>query len=701
MANKRVSELASITAPDLNFADLLLISDISRHESMKLQLSDLNSFLLMNGRLTGSLLGTASYAITCGSASYAPFISASYANTSSWSRNAITASAINFVTLTSKSASWASASLSASYSRTASYLVNGVISMSNGWSTINVNGVISSDSSINSTRGFALITALPPPFMVTSIVIDNNQNINGRSIFATAGFTGSLQGSSSYTTTTSTLRNTTMSIDAQGNIDGGSVGGSISISGIIANDLVQLGNDGTIHAGHGYFESDAWGNVNARSITSSLQGTASYALVAGSTQNVIHDYGMFLATSQSISSSQIDLLAVTPTFGGLKTTNVEAYGTVIVSFTSSASPTDGVVELVIVDRQYGYTHSLDASPICANMGGSSTISGTLKYPFTLRGEADLSGLYAVYVTASQGVFIEPSRTARFQFTSESDQILVSSAEPMIFYSSPNNVIMSWSSSLHPADVYFGSSSQVIFSGSNDVTELLVYPSTVNTLQYTWTLGSATKIIVDNNPGLTYLGGIPSGCITMSAANCGLTELPLMANSSIGYLNVPNNTIIAILSLPASMSYLDISNNFYVALPFFMPSGMQVLKADGTGITSTPYGLSDNLISMSFANCPRLTSWLSPAFPSSLKYFDANNSPLTNTPFTMPTGLVYVNVEACSMGATVIGNIVSGLVFNAQNDGYLNILNNPASESAFNINANITTLRNTYGWTVVS
>lgn len=71
MANKRISELAPITAPELDFADLLLLSDITAYESKKLQLGDLGNFLLLGGKLTGSLLGTSSYAVWAGTSSFA------------------------------------------------------------------------------------------------------------------------------------------------------------------------------------------------------------------------------------------------------------------------------------------------------------------------------------------------------------------------------------------------------------------------------------------------------------------------------------------------------------------------------------------------------------------------------------------------------------------------------------------------------
>lgn len=643
MANKRVSELAPITAAELDFVDLLLLSDVTAHESKKLQLSDLSNFLLLDGRLTGSLFGTASYAYNSGTSSYTlnapiPSIvpSASYL--------------IYTPGMSNGTASYALAALSASYALGSSYCITASYAL-----TSSVQMVYSSAfADYARTASYLLLTP------------------------------GSTNGSASYALTASYVLNTQVSTSY-------AASSSWAWNAITASraDTAALADTASLVKTASYL---AFSGVS--------NGTASYALVAGTINNVTQDYGIYSATTQSRASSQIDLLAVTPALGGLKTTTVEAYGTIVISFTSSASPTDGDIELVVVDRQYGYTHSLDASPVYAWIGGPNPISGTLKYPFTLRGQADLYGLYEVYVTASNGVFIESSRTTKFKFTSESDQVLVSSAEPMNFYSYPENVIMAWSSSLYPANVYYGSASQIVFSGSNDVTELRVFPSTVAILQYTWTLGGAEKIFVDDNAGLTYLGGIPSSCVTVSAANCGLTEIPLLASSSVGYLNVPNNTIVANLSLPASMSYLDVSNNFYVSLPITMPAGMNTLKADGVGMTYTPYGLPNSLVSMSVARCSLLTSWLAPSFPTSLGYFDANNSPLINAPYTAPVGLLYVNIATCSLSSTIVGSIANSLDTNGLSNGYFAFLNNPGSASAFNITTYVNNLRGK-GWTVVA
>ena len=567
MANKRVSELAPITAPNLDFGDLLLLSDISAHESKKLQLSELSSYILIEGsiktkaitpnsKITNDLVGTASYAMQALSASYAPCISASYAKTSSWAYNVSTAS-------------YAMAALSASYSLSSSYCI---------------------------TASYALTSSVQ---LVYSSAFADYARTASYLLF----IPGSTNGTASYALTASHCLE------------------AAQVSTSYANTSSWAWNAITAsYVDSAFFATTAsYANVASFLEFNGIpNGTASYAVTAGSINNALQDFGIYNAITQSVSSSQLDLVAITPALGGLKTTIVEAYGTITVPFSSLTGATDGDIELFVIDRAYGFSQSLDVSPLYALVGGTSTISGALKYPFTLCGEAKLYGLYEVYVTASNGVYIEPSRTTRFKISSTCEELLVSTAEPMQFRSYPNNATMLYSSSLHPGVAYQGSASQVIFSGSLDVIELLVPPATVNILQYTWTLMGLTKLVVDDNPGLTYFGGLPSGCVSASAANCGLTELPLMASSSISYLNVPNNTIVSNLSLPPSMTYLNVNNNYYVAFPIALPLSLSVLLADGTGITYTPYGVPDTLITMSFANCLRLTSWLAPSFPSSLK-----------------------------------------------------------------------------------
>lgn len=638
MSNKRVSELAQISISDMDDADLLLISDVNHQESKKLTLGDLGKFLLNNGFLTASIYGTSSYALQAATASYVGPHSASYSPTSSWAFNAITAS----YTSTTATASF---SLTSSYIATASYalasLAQSVLSASFAGNAISASFLAFDPLVSNGTASYAM--------KALSLV--------------------SSQVSASYASTASYA----------------------SYSAVTAQALQSNTADTA-----SFVQTASYLAFNGVP-----NGTASYAIYAASIPNVRQDFGTFFANTQSILSSQLDLVSVTPTFGGQQATNFEAYGTVDVPFTSS-NPASGRIEMFVLDRATGYSQSLDFSPVYINIGSSTTaVSGTMRFPFTLRGEAPLYGLYKVYVTASYNeVFFDTSRTMKYKITSTSDQLSVQAAEPTLFSSYPSNVIMLYSSSLHPGVAYQGSASQVIYSGSQDATALTIPAGTINNLYYTWTLNGLVTMSVDNNPGLTDLGGIPTSCVSMSAANCGLTYLPDMSVGSLKYLNVPGNNIVANLTFPISMSYINIAGNYYANLPTQIPAGLTVLIADGIGSSNTPYIMPDTLISTSFNSCPNLTSWIPFALPANIKYINTSGSPLGTFPSVMPSNLLYIDVSYCSLSASYISNIANGLVSNGLSNGIFSFINNPASESAFNITTNVNTLISR-GWTVIS
>ena len=380
MDNKRVSELSPITAPQLDFADLLLLSDISAHESKKLQVGDLKNFLLLYGLLTGSILGTASYAMNAATASYFPAVSASYSKTSSWAYNVNTSS-------------YALSTLSSSYSQ------NSLFSTTSSYALTSSVELVYSSSFSNYARTASYLLLIPgQPNGAASYALTASSALNANNLSLRAG--------------------NLMQITSSGAVGIQSIGDNISIAAD-GNVYLSSGIDGDgvyLSAGTELFvggrlaiDQNATSSYAKRALSVSLvdtasflafngvsNGTASYALVAGSTLNVIKDYGIFAAMSQSVSSSQLDMMTVTPSLGGTKTTIVEAYGTIVVPFTSSGGPTNGNIELIVVDRQYGYLQSLDSSIIYSSIGGSSTsISGTLKYPFTLCGDAKLYGLYEV------------------------------------------------------------------------------------------------------------------------------------------------------------------------------------------------------------------------------------------------------------------------------------------------------------------
>ena len=636
--------MAQITVSEMVLEDLLLISDVNAHESKKLTLGDLSTFLLDEGFLTGSLHGTASYALFAATASYVGPHSSSYAPTASWALNVATSS----YTLTSVTASYA---ITASYIATASYAL---VSLAQS--------VFSASFAGNAqTASFLAFDPTAPTG-------------NGTASYAlTASFVALSQTSASYALSASYAPYSDFAAQA-----------SNSYTANIANTASFV-----LTASYLAFDPTApTGN-----------GTASYAMFAANLIAQTIDYGVFSAITQSVSQSQLDFVTIQSSLGGVQATTVEVFGTAMIQFTSSASPTNGYIELFVVNRDSGHSQSIDASPVYWYGGGSAAISGTLKYPFTLCGTAELIGNYEFYVTASHGAFIENSRLTKFRVSSEADTVAVSSGEPMSFYTYPSNAILLYSSSFNPGVAYQGSSSQVIFSGSNDVTELLVPPNTLNYMYYTWTLSNLTKLTTTGNTSLIELQGVPAGIISMSVSSCNLPSLPDLSYTSLLYLDCSSNNLNGTPLLPVSMSYFKCSNNSNLTLPTSMPEGLRTFIGDNLFITHTPSYFPNTLQTMSLSNCNNLNSWNSPTLPSSLAYFDCNSSQLTVIP-PIPTPCVYLNISNAQFVPNSIGNICAGLVTNGQSNGTFNFFNNPNSASAPGIAANIVTLASR-GWTVIS
>ena len=137
----------------------------------------LNSLNVTSG-VTGSLLGTSSYATQALSSSYygGSVTSASFASTASYYGGSVT------------SASYASVATSASYISTASYV-----------NTLNQNVTINGALTVTGSSG-ALFTSNVDTILLTgSLIITGSAIITG-SLSVTSGVTGSLLGTSSYAT---------------------------------------------------------------------------------------------------------------------------------------------------------------------------------------------------------------------------------------------------------------------------------------------------------------------------------------------------------------------------------------------------------------------------------------------------------------------------------------------------------------------
>lgn len=216
MANKRVQELVAITADELSPSDLLLLADVAPNpESKKLALSELSSYLLSNGNLSGSFYGTASWTLNAVSASWAPYqISASYASTSSWAWRSITSS----YALAALSASWANSS---SYAITASYAITSSVQLifSSAYADFSRSSsyLIYTPGVFNGTASYALtssrsITSLSSSFLNYSPLVSNGTASNAASASQAISssflvYTGNPNGTASYALSTPTASN--------------------------------------------------------------------------------------------------------------------------------------------------------------------------------------------------------------------------------------------------------------------------------------------------------------------------------------------------------------------------------------------------------------------------------------------------------------------------------------------------------------
>ena len=635
MGNKRITELAPITDSDLSQVDLLILADISAHESKKLEIQDLGSFLLANnGFLSGSFSGTASWSIHSVSSSWAPIqTSASYASTSSWAYKSI-------------SASYASMSLSSSYALSSSHTITASYVLTASYAET----YLSSVSDYAKSASFLIFT---PGLTVN----------NGTASFAISSSranSGSYSISSSYAGTSSYATSASWAPEV-----GIISGGSYNISASWASRSLQSTNaTSSLTASYLLYN----GNFN---------GTASYALVAKEYPNksMRVNFGVHKAKVQTLLAATIDSIVVNSQ-NTYCSTSVECLGTVILPFTTSIE-TKGLVELFSLDRWAGIAQSLDSSSIdvFATPASGAYATGSMKVPFSLMGEIPMSGSNILYVTASKGIYIDSSRTVRFDIASTAIDVSISTGEAMTFEAYPTAALMAYTSSLTPGSVQYGKASDIVVTGVNTITDLNASnASSFTKMKYLWTLSNLKFFRCDNNTSLTDIGGVPNSLVTMSCYNCGLIVLAPLTNTSVSILKCSNNSLRALPSLPPTMSFIDCSaNSPMLSLPNNLPYGLVTISASYLPIISSPSSFPSSLKYMAFENNYYLTSWYA-SFPPSLEFFSCKGSPVINIP-VLPVTINYLDVSYCNMTPIAIDTICSQLVTNGVIGGTLFINGN--------------------------
>ncbi len=678
MANKRISELASITAPDA--ADLLLLADISANESKKLTLQNLGTFLLLSpnvsANISGSLYGSASYALRALTSSYTDVQSASYASTSSFALNVVP----------TISSSWASSSISSSYAITASFvLLSNADSASVATSAIysNTASFLYYGGADNGTASYALVTGMSDTS--TNSTSASHADISDYTLLSDislATLYASTATSASYASSSDSASYTPYALYADS--------AGTAVVGVIVTTNFQ--------SSASWASKSLYSDLSITSTTAIFATSASYAPPLTS---LLYSKGIYLAISQSTSSSQLDVVNINPYSGQAASSSVEAVGTVIAYYTSSTI-LDESITLFALNREGGALNLLDSTPIYVNLSNSDN-SGSIKMPYSLIGQASMTGSYMIYVSASSNnIALEPTRLTRFNIVSSYGDFSVSAGGSIKLMSDNTSDLVSYTHA--GPTTYVGTAAQLVAAGPTSSIKLQATSSTSN-LHYIWTLTNLRELDCTNNANITNLGGMPRSIITMSLSSCNLYGLYSLANTSASILDVTNNQISTVNFLPASMSYLNISNNSGITtMPSAMPYGLKNLYWDTTNITEipgAPFDLPDSIVSMSFNNNPNLSSWLA-QLPVSLGWFECNyNVSLTALPsILISPSLLYLDVSWGGFTQVAIDNICSNLVSNGQSNGTLLIQGNASALPYLSsTTTNINTLENVRGWTV--
>ena len=638
MANKRISELAQAT--NLTVDDLLLITDVINHESKKLTLGDLNTYFATTGN-SGSFYGTASWA-----------------NTSSFALVALNAGT-TLVTggLYPITASWTQNIDTASYADRALTASNADIS---SYSLIAEYAL----TAATTTTAYADLAK-------TASYLNYNGIPTGTASYAfTSSFTS---GTASYVNSSSYATTSSLAMTAS------------YVNGNISNaDYATIANYAT----------------SANSCNSSLtttylsytglpNGTASYALVA---KNVIRTvYGMYLPHTQSITQAQIDNIIINS-----GSTEITVDGTI-----TSSMDNDGVINLIAKHRLNGTESTLDSIPISVHVGPSPT-SGSLKMPYSLRGQMILSGSYIIYATASNNLMLDSNRINRFSFNSDDSNVTITPDETINTLNlTPSTVLLTFSSSTAPTPaMYQDYLAGFITTGSNNILALDVSALSLTSLRYVYTLPNLNILSCSFNLGLKYLGGLPTNINSIYCNDCGLTGIASLSNTSASILDCSNNQLTQFPDLPSTMSYIDCSGNNITSLPNkILPSGSVYFNCSDNplgnfNLSQLPF--PSTLISMSVANT---SITIPPSWPANIQYLDFSDTALISVG-TIPTGALYIymsNVPGVSPANVTA--MVNGLFVSNPNSGSLNLLGNGPITNTAELAA-ISTLTSTKAWTVL-
>ena len=661
MSHKRVSQLVELGVSEVESGDLFYIIDVSAKEGKKIQMTSLADYLAASGSLN---------AITATNADTASFV---------FGYNVfgpVTSSLTSDFSTATLSASWASQSLSSSVSITASYAISasGGTSISSSWASQSLSSSFSNLSAFSSQSAFLVYSGGNNG---TASYAINTLNVISASYSKTASYVSGLAvESSSYSKTS-----------------------SISNQSITTSFLNFDGNN---------------------------NGTASYALVAGGFNlERILDYGLFLATSQSISSSQLDNVEISSSLSSPVYTIIDVKGTSKVLFTSSVLINE-TLNLVLKDRDTGIETILDSTPVYFDVSRTvnawdDLMSGSVNIPYSLAGSGSIIGNFMIFVTSSAStVEIDSNRLNRFNVSSRGDNVSVSIDEPLQFLYLPSTTEIEFSSSA--GGPFTDSLAGILTTGSTEILNLYMRNESISNIRYVWDLVNLKTLDCGENIAVDKLTGMPDTLESLICDTCSLSQMTDLSNTTMSYFNCSNNQLTSLPNLPTSLSYMNCSQNDITSLPT-LPNTMSYLNAAFNSLTTLPFGLpsgltelymNDNdftslsitlptsLITMSFSNNTSLNLFdvgipdTSSTLPTSLEYLDISYTQISTLP-NLPTPTVYFDAISCSLTQVEMDKICSQSLVNGQSNGYL-YLNGNGLLMISTVNDYILPLQSD-GWTI--
>lgn len=652
MANKRVSELTQLTSGELATGDLLLISDVSAQESKKVTLGDLNSYILTDGNLTASLLGTASWSENSKTASYVlgSIQSASYALTASFALNGGSGGSTT-------SASWASSSLSSSFATTASFAQTVRSAATASFAT---------SSKFADSASFVIYSGNNNGTIANAISAVSATTSTSASFAATAR-------SSSFATTASFAQIATFAQSAS-NVSSASFASYAATASVGITTNIQTSASwasSSISASYSTYAEESQTAISASYVTPNL---------------ALQQYGIFLAITQSNYRGQLDKVDIDPFLDIPATASIEAVGTMVAPYTSSILLNESVT-LYVLNRATGEIHNVDSTPIYVNIQGqyhnisasiSATVNGALSGSVTGSTQGTIAGTIATTLAAQGSGSLSGSLVGQFTGSvSGSDAYgditgSVSASYSAVLSGSANGTLSgqytgSITSSVNAA--YNGAltgsvsgSISAFLSGSMKIPFTLMGQLYLQSGSYMMFVSASTQKVfieptrttrfsVSSNIGQFVVGtGEPIALTTNNPTD------NLVFSSSAGgpFTDYASNIVIS-ASAGDTITELDISNASGIRYVWTL-TGLTSLKSNTNIFVNDVQGMPNSIVTMSLQNgilntlydlsasaCKILNVYNNQlnsigALPSTMSYINCSNNPILSLPSSIPYGV---------------------------------------------------------------